>query len=186
MARTTHLPKSKGNVTVTPLPPPPTTTPPTTTGSLTLAWDASPTSNIMGYKIKYGMQPGDHPVVEDVGSVLQYTVSPLDVGVTYYFIVTAYQNGQDGTKVESIASNEVSGTPQAAGTMTKTTGEEIRARTLILVPESFEKGNYIPAKSIELDPEDTRAMYIFLTEVYGELVAEQPIKFATVAKEGGD
>lgn len=82
------------------------------TENATLSWDA-PTTNtdgtdltdLAGYKIHYGTSPGIYDSVIDVAKVTTYTVTELSPA-TYYFVVTAYDEGGN----ESDYSNEVSKT----------------------------------------------------------------------------
>jgi hypothetical protein len=81
---------------------------------VTLAWDANTEPDLAGYKLYYktdaagppytgtGATEGDSPI--DVFDVTQFTVHGLANGVTYYFVVTAY----DSENNESGYSNEVS------------------------------------------------------------------------------
>ena len=57
-------------------------------GSLTLKW--SPANGVDGYRIVYGTNPTVLDSEIDVGNVTEYTVSGLDVGVTYYFRAKSY------------------------------------------------------------------------------------------------
>ncbi len=76
------------------------------TGNVTLAWDASTSSNVGGYRVHYGLSSGIYPNKFFVGSQTSYTLSGLDSGKTYYIVVTAHEAiGFD----ESVFSNEVSG-----------------------------------------------------------------------------
>lgn len=59
-------------------------------GQVTLAWDASPSSNVGGYKIYYGQTSGSYSANVDAGNQTSYTVSNLTAGATYYFVATAY------------------------------------------------------------------------------------------------
>jgi hypothetical protein len=71
---------------------------------ISLAWDANP-EPVSGYMIYYGVSPGSYPVQINAGQVTQYRFNGLTPGNTYYFVVTAYNNGG-----ESSPSNEVSWT----------------------------------------------------------------------------
>ncbi len=77
-----------------------------TNASVTLAWDASPSPEVVGYYVHYGTTNGAVSRV-DVGDVTTATVSNLTVGVTYVFFVTAY----DKSGVESDPSNRIIYTP---------------------------------------------------------------------------
>lgn len=72
--------------------------------SVTLAWDPSADTNVVGYALYYGTSSGTYPNRVDVGSVTNATVSGLQEGVVYYFVATAY----DAASLESLPSNEVS------------------------------------------------------------------------------
>jgi len=72
--------------------------------SVTLAWDASPSSDIAGYKLYYGTTSGSSSPPLDVGNVTTATVPNLNDATTYFFSVTAYNTAG----LESQRSNEVS------------------------------------------------------------------------------
>lgn len=80
--------------------------------NINLSWDASPSDNVIGYKVYYsqsqdslasgsGADEGVSPV--DVGDILSAPLSNLDDDAIYYFAVTAYDS--DGN--ESTYSNIV-------------------------------------------------------------------------------
>jgi hypothetical protein len=85
--------------------------------SLVLAWDASTTTGVSGYRVHYGTTPSTYPNSIDVGTQTTYTVSGLVPGVRYYFVVSAYSAG--GT---SNYSNEVSGVATGFTDSTLTAG----------------------------------------------------------------
>lgn len=72
--------------------------------SVTLAWDASASSNIVSYAVYYGTASRQYTVKTDVGNVTTATLRNLTPGLTYYFAATAI----DSTGVESSLSTEVS------------------------------------------------------------------------------
>lgn len=72
-------------------------------GTVSLAWDASPETNVVGYFIYFGMESGVYSNRTEVGNTNTCTVGGLTKGVTYYFVVTA--TAADG--LESDPSNEV-------------------------------------------------------------------------------
>jgi len=72
--------------------------------NITLAWNASPETDIAGYKVYYGTASQNYDWVLDIGKVTTYTVTGLTSGFTYYFAVTAY----DTSDLESTYSNQVS------------------------------------------------------------------------------
>ncbi len=81
---------------------------------VTLAWDANAEPDLAGYNLYYktgssgppyngtGALEGNSPI--DVGNVTEFTIHGLSNGVTYFFVVTAY----DTEGLESAYSNEVS------------------------------------------------------------------------------
>lgn len=73
----------------------------------TLAWLASPSPEVTGYRLYWSSPTTTNQL--DVGAALTAAVSNLAVGVTYTFYATAYT--ADG--VESERSNEVQHAPQA-------------------------------------------------------------------------
>ncbi len=80
-------------------------------GEATLSWDppvtnedGSPLTDLAGYKIYYGTTSGNYTNSIDVGNVTTYTVINLTEGLTYFFVVSAY----DTLGNESDYSNEVS------------------------------------------------------------------------------
>ncbi len=77
-----------------------------------LAWDPNPETNLAGYKVYYGLAPGNYSVAINLGNQTTYTVTGLAVG-TYYFVVTAYNT----SGLESDASNEVSATIGVSATL---------------------------------------------------------------------
>jgi fibronectin type 3 domain-containing protein len=83
-------------------PPPP--------ASVSLAWDASPGTNvIVNYNVYYGADSGNYTNVVATGTNLTTTVGNLVRGVTYYFAATAVDNNG----LESVYSAEVSTTTHA-------------------------------------------------------------------------
>jgi len=73
-----------------------------------LSWDANTESDVVGYRVYYGTNPGSYLQVRGAGvevtSGTGYTVTGLGSGVRYYFAVTAF----DGSGNESGYSREVS------------------------------------------------------------------------------
>ena len=94
---------------------------------VTLQWDPNTEPDLDGYKVYYktgssgppyngtGATEGDSPI--DIGNVTTYKPHGLTDGVTYFFVVTAYDN--EVPPLESDYSNEVS-TATAGPTPTPT------------------------------------------------------------------
>ena len=72
--------------------------------SVRLAWNASPSSGVTGYRLHYRTSSGTQSTSVDVGDVLTATISNLEDATTYLCWVTAYNNAG----LESSRSNEVS------------------------------------------------------------------------------
>ena len=88
-----------------------------------LAWNASTNTDgqslteLVGYRLYYGLSSGNYHVILDVGNALSAALDGLEDGRTYYFAVTIY----DIEGFESDFSNEVSTTtrlPGSPGTFT--------------------------------------------------------------------
>lgn len=71
--------------------------------TVSLAWNASPDTNVVGYSVYYGYKTGDYSTNVNVGQETNWTFLQLTKGSNYFFVVTAYN--MDG--VESLPSNEV-------------------------------------------------------------------------------
>ena len=73
-------------------------------GSVTLAWDPNPESNIQCYFLYWGTASRHYTAFTNVGNVSSHTVRGLTNGVAYYFALTAV----DTSGLESDYSSEVS------------------------------------------------------------------------------
>jgi hypothetical protein len=82
--------------------------------SVRLAWNASPSSGVTGYRIHYRTSSGGQTNSVNVGNVLTATISDLDDATTYLFSVTAYNNAG----LESARSNEISYTTPSSASET--------------------------------------------------------------------
>jgi PKD repeat protein len=104
---------------------------PAAAGQASLAWNASASATVTGYKVHYGTASASYATHLDVGNVLSVTVPNLAAGTTYFFAVTAYNSAG-----ESGYSNEASATipaavaaPVAAFTASATSGTAPLAST---------------------------------------------------------
>lgn len=70
--------------------------------SVTMAWDANPEPDVIGYRLYYGTVSGTYPNILDAGSSTTLTIAPIAPG-TYYMIVTAYNTAG----LESLPSAEL-------------------------------------------------------------------------------
>ncbi len=74
------------------------------TQSVTLKWNPSTATNVVGYDIYYGGANGEYTNEVAVGNVTNASVSGLIEGATYYFAAKAY----NASGVESPFSNQTS------------------------------------------------------------------------------
>jgi fibronectin type 3 domain-containing protein len=74
--------------------------------AVTLAWDASPSTNVAGYKMYQGYAGRTYTNVTTLSTNLVYTATNVLRGATYFWTVTAF----DLQGLESDYSNEVTNT----------------------------------------------------------------------------
>ncbi|ESS72438.1 PKD domain-containing protein [Methyloglobulus morosus KoM1] len=84
-------------------------------GSLNLAWDASTSSGVGGYKLYYGQASKSYTSSVDVGNTTTYQLTGLTTGSTYFFALKAYNIARS---IESSYSNEASATISATTALT--------------------------------------------------------------------
>jgi PKD repeat protein len=73
-------------------------------GQASLAWNASASTGVTGYKVYYGTASRSYSTHVDVQGALSTTVPNLAAGTTYYFAVTAYNAaGESGYSNEASA-----------------------------------------------------------------------------------
>jgi hypothetical protein len=70
---------------------------------VTLGWDASPSTDITGYRIYYGAVSGNYTNSVTVGNVTSNSIPGLVIGATYYFTTVAFNS----IGLESTYSNEI-------------------------------------------------------------------------------
>src|SRR6266542_4554235 len=92
--------------------------------NVTLAWNASPDTNVVGYILYYGLVGGGATNSLDAANQLTATVSNLNPGTVEFFFATAY-NAQ---RTESLPSNLINYT--VPGTNTPPTISSIANRTI--------------------------------------------------------
>jgi hypothetical protein len=78
--------------------------------TLTATWNASPESDIAGYKLSYGIASGNYTTTLDVGNVTSYVLTVPD-GQTYYFVVQAYDTSGLLSPRSTEVAYTVAGTP---------------------------------------------------------------------------
>lgn len=72
--------------------------------SVQLAWNPSPDTSVVGYRVHYGVATEQYTNSIVVGNVTSTTISGLVNGTTYFFAITAY----DASGMQSPFSNEIS------------------------------------------------------------------------------
>ena len=107
-------------------------------GTVSLAWDPAPDSDLAGYRVYYGTSPTAYTQSVDVGNVTSTTISGLTDCTTYYFGVKTYDTGSN----ESTSySNQVSGWSRPVVTSaTPSSAEQGRALTLTIAGTNFPSG----------------------------------------------
>ena len=76
---------------------------PGSTGSVALGWNPSPDTNAIGYRLLFGAISGGYTNQVDAGAATSVTINGLQLNVTYYFSVVAY----DAVGRQSPPSNEI-------------------------------------------------------------------------------
>ena len=96
--------------------------------SVNLAWDPNSESDLAGYIVRYGVASGHYTNSTTVGKTTTAVISGLVSGVTYYFVVVAYNT----SNLQSDPSNEVttSFTPPPPSSNTPPTLSAIADRTI--------------------------------------------------------
>lgn len=71
--------------------------------SITLQWDPSPSSNVVGYAVYYGTSSASYTARVDAGGQTTVSINDLIESTTYYFVAVAYTD----YGVESLPSSEL-------------------------------------------------------------------------------
>jgi F5/8 type C domain/Fibronectin type III domain len=75
-------------------------------GEVTLAWDPPADPNVAGYRLYYGHQKGTYEGDVDVGLETTITLTDLEEGQAYYFVLVAYDlDGKQGELSEEVVHN---------------------------------------------------------------------------------
>jgi hypothetical protein len=82
-------------------------------GSVSLAWNPSPSFDVAGYELYYGTASGQYTYTLDEGKKTTITVNGLEEGRTYYFRVIAYNLQGDKSGFSNEVSNDVPVLPSA-------------------------------------------------------------------------
>jgi len=87
-------------------------------GSVTLAWSASPSTNVAGYYIFYGPSSGNYTNEVIVPGATNVTIRGLVNGATYYIAAAAYNSAYQEGSMSSAISVTAGAIPGAAGLLT--------------------------------------------------------------------
>ena len=79
------------------------TPPPAPSASVSLGWTGSPSTNVTGYYLNWGLVSGNCTNHLDVGNVVSTTIGGLTTNTIYYFNIVAY----DATGDQAPPSNEL-------------------------------------------------------------------------------
>ena len=86
--------------------------------SVTLAWNASTSVGVTGYRIYRGGASRSYSSVTNVGNLTQATIAGLIPGVTNYFAVTAYNSGSESAYSTEIVYAAPATNARPVGTLT--------------------------------------------------------------------
>lgn len=92
--------------------------PPGSPHTVTLSWQPSRSSNVVGYNVYRGAQPGNYGLVRSMQSSTRYVDATVQDGNTYYYIVTAVNSSGDESPSSNVAAAVVpsAGDPTAGHT----------------------------------------------------------------------
>ena len=68
---------------------------------VTIAWDPSEAPDVAGYVVHWSLEPGDYTWQADAMQATSITITDLESGVPYFFVITAYN--LDGVESEPSA-----------------------------------------------------------------------------------
>lgn len=116
--------------------------------TMRLSWSSGPEADLSGYRLRYGTAPGAVDGQVDAGRATSADVNGLDLGVTYYFSVVAYDtagNESDpSAEVAARLATDLSPPPVIASAMEVSSGSiyavRSRARFVQLHGRNFESG----------------------------------------------
>ena len=81
---------------------------------VSLQWDASPSPEVAGYRIYFGVASGTYTNAVSVGTVTTATISGLVTGTKYYFAATAFDAAGDESEFSNEASHTVGSSTRPA------------------------------------------------------------------------
>jgi Fibronectin type III domain len=97
--------------------------------TITIAWDASPSSEVVGYSVHYGTRSGEYSREIDVGNHTTAEIPNLIDGTTYFFAVTGYT----GAGEQSPASDELMHTVDPALFLNMSTRAMVQSGDAVMI-----------------------------------------------------
>ncbi len=108
---------------------------------VTLAWDASTSTGVTGYRLHVGTAPGSYAQSFDAGNTTSYTVTNLTAGVTYYFVATAYDSAGNTSGYSNEVSTTIPGgtaaTPATSGTTASAPSGDLNGDGVVNVADAL-------------------------------------------------
>jgi len=117
-------------------------------GSLKASWNANAEPDLAGYKIYYGESSGNYTNSINVGKNTEHAITQLKDGVTYYFVITAYDT----------AGNESGYSP------------EVSAKTILI--------DSAPPAVVSVTPRDLSTVEVKFSEAVGQNSALNKANYA--------
>src|SRR5688572_18234488 len=81
-------------------------TTPASAATISIVWEPSPSSDVVGYAVYYGHKSGEYSTRIDTANQTIFSLQPI-AGSNYFFVVTAYTSAG----LESLPSSEVAYEP---------------------------------------------------------------------------
>lgn len=107
---------------------------------VTIGWDASTDSQVVGYKVSYGNASGNYQNTVDVGNNTTFTLSNIAAGQSYFFAVKAYDGyGNESAFSQELACYTISATAGTNGSIAPagvTTVSQGSSETVMITPAS--------------------------------------------------
>ena len=136
--------------------------------TIALAWNANTETNIAGYRVHYGTQPGSYTTIVDRGNTLTASVTGLTDGTRYYFVVVAYDTtggtSSFSAEVNDIPPPPIDSTPPVATMTAPAAGAQVSgsvALTATATDNVAVAGVTFQVDGVAAGPEDTTAPYSF-------------------------
>ena len=117
-------------------------------GSATISWQANTESDLAGYRIYYGTEPGVYGSTSPLITGTSYTITGLQEGKTFFFVVTAVDTAGNESGYSSPVVSKTIPVTQAAAAAPVTEGEDSGSTSGGVVVSSLEKITPIPLPAV--------------------------------------